>query len=157
MIFITVGTANKGFDRLIKKCDEIAAKHKITCFVQTGSSGYEPVNMPYQRWLTPDEIKHYYQIASAFVIHGGFGTLSEVLDLGKPVIVVPRTFDNGEAVNDQSDISIKLDNMGYVKCITNLDELEQTLLNIHQLDLKKYDLVSDIPQILLEQLSLLKK
>jgi UDP-N-acetylglucosamine transferase subunit ALG13 len=156
MIFITVGTANKGFDRLIKMCDMIAKSHQVSFFAQTGSSEYIPQHMPHKKWLSQQEIRERYRLSTAYIVHGGFGTLSEVLSYHKPVIVVPRTFESGEAVNDQRDICIKLASLGYVKCISELFDLEAAVLNLESLKLKKYELVSDIPNILLQQINLLK-
>lgn len=157
MIFITIGTANKGFDRLLQKCDEIAKKHNIIFFAQTGSSKYIPQNIDYKQWLSKEEINIKYKEARAFIVHGGFGTLSEVLRLEKPIIVIPRTFENGEAVNDQSDISIKLDSLGFVKCILDLKNLEEMVLNIDSIFFNRYKLESNIPNILKEKIDLLNR
>lgn len=157
MIFITIGTANKGFNRLIQNCDFIAEKYGLTFFAQLGSSSFIPKNIDYKRWLTVDEMKIKYDQADAFIVHGGFGTLSEVLRLKKPIIVVPRTFKNGEAVNDQRDLSFKLEKLGYVKCVTDIEQLENVVLNIQSIPLKEYNLVSDIPLILQDQIQLFKK
>ncbi|WP_113651841.1 glycosyltransferase [Pedobacter namyangjuensis] len=157
MIFITVGTANKGFDRLIQKCDELALKYGLSFFAQIGSSQFTPKNIPYKRWLNKEEITKYYQDASAFIIHGGFGTLSEILRIGKPIVVVPRTFENGEAVNDQSDLSSKLAALGFVINVTDMEMLEPAINAINTTSLKSYNLNSNIPEILKESiLNLLK-
>lgn len=148
MIFITVGTANKGFDRLIEKCDELALKYDLSFFAQIGSSQFTPKNIPYKRWLTKEEIIQHYQDAGAFIVHGGFGTLSEILRMGKPIIVVPRTFENGEAVNDQSDLSSKLAALGFVINVTDMDMLEPAINALNSTSLKSYDLKSNIPEIL---------
>lgn len=148
MIFVTVGTANKGFDRLIQKCDELALKYGLPFFAQIGSSQVIPKNIAYKRWLTKEEIQNKYENASAFIVHGGFGTLSEILRIGKPIIVVPRTFENGEAVNDQSDLSSKLAALGFVINVTDMDILEPAIKSLNSTSLKSYNLNSNIPEIL---------
>jgi len=128
MIFVSVGTSNKGFDRLLRACDQIALRTGLPFFAQTGSSAYTPNHLPYQTWLSRAEMQERYQAASAFIVHGGFGTLSETLKYGKPVFVVARRLEDGEAVNNQTDLAIKLHSLGLVQYVEKLEELESALL-----------------------------
>ncbi|TPG58943.1 glycosyltransferase [Hymenobacter nivis] len=148
MIFVTVGTANKGFDRLLRECDQIAQRTGLEFFAQTGSSEFKPQHLAYQAWLSRDEMQQYYQRASAFIVHGGFGTLSETLKLGKPIFVVPRRLEDSEAVNNQADLVIKLHSLGLIYHVDQLTQLEQVLLQpeAHQFQLNT--LTSTIPSIL---------
>ena len=157
MIFITVGTTNKGFDRLLMECDRIAQETGKSFFAQTGSSKYNPKNMPFKKWLTNEEMKFFYYSATSFIIHGGFGTLSETLKTNKPIIVVPRKFEDGEAVNDQMDLAIKLHSLGFIHCIKNLSDLEEILFNENKIKLKPFSLVTTIPSLLNTYISELTK
>jgi UDP-N-acetylglucosamine transferase subunit ALG13 len=47
MIFVTVGTHYQGFDRLIRKMDEIAGKIEEDVIMQIGSTQYKPINAKY--------------------------------------------------------------------------------------------------------------
>ncbi|MDI6655433.1 MAG: beta-1,4-galactosyltransferase, partial [Candidatus Hydrothermarchaeota archaeon] len=44
MIFVTVGTHNQSFERLVKKADEIAGKIGEKVVIQTGHTKYKPKN-----------------------------------------------------------------------------------------------------------------
>ena len=156
MIFITVGTTNKGFDRLLSKCDEIAERSGLVFFAQTGNSGYKPKHFDYKQWLSQTDMLIKYQEAAAFLVHGGFGTLSEVLSTKKPVVVVPRSRKDEEAVNNQGDICRKLDQMGYVKCVEDIERLSGVLSNIGDLRLVPYELESDIPSIVKDHVNTLR-
>jgi UDP-N-acetylglucosamine transferase subunit ALG13 len=153
MIFISVGTANKGFDRLLKECDRIASRSTITFYAQTGSSTYIPKHIEHKQWLSRDEMVQYYHTASGFIVHGGFGTISEIIRLNKPIIVVPRKFEDGEAVNNQADLAVKLSELMFVKCIDDLRELEEILINLQRYKFRSYNLTTIIPKILDEYLS----
>lgn len=54
MIFVTVGTHEQPFNRLIKKVDELIGDGKITenVFMQTGYSTYEPKNCEWSPFLS---------------------------------------------------------------------------------------------------------
>ena len=59
MIFVTVGTHEQQFDRLVKKVDELKGRNLIReqVVIQTGFSTYEPSNCIWKQWLRHDEIK----------------------------------------------------------------------------------------------------
>jgi UDP-N-acetylglucosamine transferase subunit ALG13 len=157
MIFVTVGTANKGFSRLIKECDDIANALRVEFFAQIGMSEYVPVHMAYTQWLTREQMSTYYKKASAYIVHGGFGTLSEIIRFGKPIIVVPRRFEDGEAVNNQNDLADKLNDLGFVKTVSNMSDLQSVISDIDSFHFKTYDLKSTVPNMLNKYISDLQK
>ena len=148
MIFVSVGTSNKGFDRLLRACDQIALRTGLPFFAQTGSSAYIPNHLPHQAWLSRAEMQERYQSASAFIVHGGFGTLSETLKYGKSIFVVARRLEDGEAVNNQADLAIKLHSLGLVHYIEKLEELESVLLLREPYKQQANKLTTNIPAII---------
>ncbi len=138
MIFITVGTTNKGFYRLIKKLDEISINSKDIFFAQIGNSSYIPKNFKYLNWLSQAEMAENYSKADIIISHAGFGTISEVLALNKPLILVPRSFESNEAVNNQFDLANKLYELGYVKSVGDIQQLAEVIKNINNYQFNKY-------------------
>jgi UDP-N-acetylglucosamine transferase subunit ALG13 len=148
MIFVSVGTANKGFDRLLRECDQIAQRTGLAFFAQTGSSSFQPAHMPHQAWLTKAQMQQHYHQASAFIVHGGFGTLSETLKFGKPIFVVPRRLEDGEAVNNQTDLVAKLHSLGLIYHVDQLSQLQQALLQLATYQFQPNTLTTTIPTII---------
>ncbi len=100
MIFVTVGTQGS-FDRLVTAMDEWAREHPETdVFAQIGPSESEPEHFDFQRDLEPADFQRHLENASAVVAHAGCGTILSALELGKPVVVMPRRADLGEHRND---------------------------------------------------------
>jgi UDP-N-acetylglucosamine transferase subunit ALG13 len=153
MIFVSVGTANKGFDRLLRECDQVAQRTGLAFFAQTGSSAFKPAHMPSQPWLSREEMQRYYQQASAFIVHGGFGTLSETLKLNKPIFVVPRRLEDGEAVNNQTDLVAKLHSLGLVYHVEQLTKLEDALTQLASHRFRPNRLTTTIPTLIQDYVS----
>ena len=101
MIFVTVGTHYHGFERLVKKMDEIAAKIDEEVIMQIGYADYEPKNARWFKFLNYDEITTFYRKANLIVSHAGAGTLLDILNLDKPCIIVPRLKKYGEISDDR--------------------------------------------------------
>ena len=90
MIFVTVGTENFPFDRLMRTFDDAISSGKITgeVFAQIGNRTREPVNFPFARFIEYDQMLRRIQEADIVVTHAGF-TVMLSLRLGKIPIVVP--------------------------------------------------------------------
>lgn len=59
MIFVTVGTHEQPFNRLIKKIDELKKNGIITeeVIIQTGFSTYEPVYCRWEKLISYEQMK----------------------------------------------------------------------------------------------------
>ena len=100
MIFVTVG-AQMPFDRLVKSVDEWAGKNGRTdVFAQIGQSAYHPSSMQWTNFLEPDEFKRKYEAAKVIVAHAGTGSIITALQLGKPILIMPRRAGLRETRND---------------------------------------------------------
>jgi len=92
-IFVTLGTKDYPFDRIVKALDE------KNVFMQIGNSGV-PKKASFQRFMTKQEIYDKMDWADVIVCHAGTGTLMEAIDLNKKMIVVPRQKKFGEHIDD---------------------------------------------------------
>lgn len=102
MIFVTVGTHEQQFDRLIKKIDELKEQGIIqeSVFIQSGYCTYEPKFCEWKQWLPYKEMQEKIQEAHIVLTHGGPSSFISVLQEGKIPIVVPRRTELGEHVNN---------------------------------------------------------
>lgn len=102
MIFVTVGTHEQQFNRLIQKVDELKEMGKIEepVFIQSGYSTYEPRHCQWKKLLPYKEMQEKIQKAHIVITHGGPSSFISVLQAGKIPIVVPRKEEFGEHVND---------------------------------------------------------
>lgn len=100
MIFVTVG-AQMPFDRLVKAVEQWAsARSRSDIFAQIGPTEYQPVGMQWTRFLDPAEFRCRVEAAKAIVAHAGTGSIITALQLGKPILVMPRRASFRETRND---------------------------------------------------------
>lgn len=102
MIFVTVGTHEQPFDRLVRKVDELVKSGAIReeVFIQTGYSTYEPRHCTWSKMLPYSEMTEKVAQARIVITHGGPSSFIMPLQLGKTPIVVPRQARFDEHVND---------------------------------------------------------
>lgn len=108
MIFVTVGTHEQQFNRLIKEVDDLKGKGiiKDDVFIQTGFSTYEPKNCEWSKLIPYKEMQRLNKEARIVITHGGPASFIAPLQLGKIPIVVPRQAQYEEHINDhQVDFS----------------------------------------------------
>ncbi|MGK4179958.1 glycosyltransferase [Lapidilactobacillus dextrinicus] len=102
MIFVTVGTHEQPFNRLIETVDKLKATGQITesVFIQTGYSTYTPQFCKHQAFISMNQMSSYMKDASVIVTHGGPSSFIMALQHQKTPIVVPRLKKFNEHVND---------------------------------------------------------
>lgn len=102
MIFVTVGTHEQPFNRLIQEVDRLKMEGILTdeVFIQTGYSDYRPISCAYRPFLSYAEMESYMDQADIIICHGGPATFMAALSKGKKVLVVPRRKIYNEHVND---------------------------------------------------------
>lgn len=131
MIFVTVGTHEQPFNRLIKKLDEMVENKLIQdeMFAQIGYSTYEPKHYKWSKFLSSEEMNHYMEEATTVICHGGPATFMKSLSLGKKTIVVPRQKKYDEHVNDhQLVFAQEVRKKGYgILIAENLDDLAEVI------------------------------
>ncbi len=122
MVFVTLGTQDKSFVRLLEKIDSAIDEGIITdkVIVQAGYTKYESKNMEIFDLLDRDEFADYIKKCDVLITHGGVGSIIAGLKNNKKVIAVPRLAKYKEHVNDhQIQIIENFNDQGY---IIGLDE-----------------------------------
>lgn len=131
MIFVTVGTHEQPFNRLIKYVDNLKHDNKIRdeVIMQTGFSTYEPQYCKWSKLLPYREMVQSVANARIVITHGGPASFIMPLQIGKIPIVVPRQYEFNEHVNDHQVEFAKnvSERMGMIIPIFNIDGLGKTI------------------------------
>lgn len=142
MIFVTVGTHEQPFNRLVKKIDELKKSGVIKeeVVIQTGFSTHEPKNCTWSKLFPYQEMIKKVEEARIVITHGGPSSFIMPLQIGKIPIVVPRKKAYGEHVNDhQVEFSKAVaERQGNIIVVENMKKLADVI--------NKYDsIVSSMP------------
>ena len=113
MIFVTVGTHEQQFNRLIEYMDKWAIENDEEVIIQTGYSTYEPKNCKWQKLFSFQEMCKYVDDAR--------------------IVIVSRRYKFNEHVNDhQVNFCREVENrMGTIIVVEEIEKLGEIL--------KKYD------------------
>ncbi len=128
MILVTVGMHPMGFERLVRKMDEIAAELEDEVIMQIGGTKYAPRNAKHFNFTTEQEMRELCQKARIVVTHGGVGSILEAIKSEAIVIAVPRLKKLGEVIDDhQSCLVRELEKEGKLAAVYDIDMLEEAL------------------------------
>lgn len=100
MILVTVGTHDKGFERLVRAADELAIEMQEKVVIQYGSSQYIPQHAENFRWASSQEMERLTNAARIVITHAAAGSMISTLLQKKPMVVVPRSSYYGESIDD---------------------------------------------------------
>lgn len=133
MIFVTVGTHEQSFDRLVKTVDDLKRDGIITeeVIIQTGFSTYEPKYCKWSKLLPYKEMINNVDEARIVITHGGPASFIMPLQIGKTPIVVPRQHRFNEHVNDhQVEFARNVaERMGTIIPVEDIDKLGEVIIN----------------------------
>ena len=130
MIFVTLGTNDKSFIRLVQKIEELIISGVIEekVVVQAGFTQYKSEHMEIFDLIPVEEFSHLMKECSLLITHGGVGSIITGLKNNKKVIAVPRLKEFGEHVNDhQLQIIENFSDSGYILGAYSVDEVERVL------------------------------
>lgn len=102
-LFVTVGTHEQPFDRLMRAIDSLVDDdgevHGLAVFCQYGYSTYVP-RVASSAMLNASEFHEHMNNATVIVSHGGPGSIMPGLNGGHRMVLVPRQRRFGEHVDD---------------------------------------------------------
>ncbi|MBS4968689.1 MAG: multidrug MFS transporter [Lachnospiraceae bacterium] len=131
MIFVTVGTHEQPFDRLVECVDNLKKDGTITedVIIQTGYSTYEPKFCKWQKLFSYQEMVKMVNEARIVITHGGPSSFIMPLQIGKTPIVIPRRHEFNEHVNDHQVSFVKAvaERMGTIIVVDDMDQLGMTI------------------------------
>lgn len=136
MIFVTVGTHEQSFDRLVRKVDEMVRDGIIVeeVFIQTGYTKYKPEYCKCESMIGNDLMQQYSKDARIVITHGGPGSIMTPFGYGKIPIVVPRQHEHNEHVdNHQVRFTNKLEEQKKVLAVYDIEKLAEVITSYEQL------------------------
>lgn len=133
MIFVTVGTHEQPFERLLKCIDKMVEEGKIKeeVIVQKGYTDLELKHCKEYKLIGYDEMQEYIQNARIVVTHGGPASFIAPLSIGKIPVVVPRKKEFNEHVNNhQLEFAKEVEKrMKNIIVVDNEKEIENAIIN----------------------------
>lgn len=130
MIFVTLGTQDKEFPRLIEEIDRLIENKTIKeeVIVQAGCTKYESKNLKIFDLISHDEFEKLVSECSLLITHGGVGSILTGIKRGKVVIAVPRLKKYKEHESDhQIQIINEFNKKGYIIGLKGVEDLESAL------------------------------
>ncbi len=133
MIFVTVGTHEQPFDRLIEYMDKLAATIEEDVVIQSGFSTYVPQNCTWKKLFSYTEMNTNVEQARVVITHGGPSSFIAPLQIGKIPIVVPRRKEFNEHVNDHQ-LNFCREVAKRQKCIIEVEDVKELKRIIEKYD-----------------------
>ena len=142
MIFVSLGTQDKPFNRIIdyvislkENLKELQGEKIIIQLGQTKllKSDNERIknleNIIIYDMLQPEKMKDIIKDSDIIITHAGVGTIMECLEMDKEIIVVPRKVENLEHVNNhQEEIAFEMEKKGFLTKVDTYEELENKII-----------------------------
>jgi UDP-N-acetylglucosamine transferase subunit ALG13 len=131
-IFVTVGTREEPFVRLIKAVEDLknSGKIKEKVIVQAGATKWVSKHMEIFDYCDPEKIEELIKNAKYVVTQESAGIGTICLKYQTKFLVMPRDFSFGElqAKSDMNeDLHLKLEQMGYTIVVNSVSELERAI------------------------------
>jgi len=127
VIFVTVGTNEAPFDRLLQAVASLSTDEEIV--VQHGSSAIVPANAARTYdFLLFDDLVREMRASRVVVTHAGIGSIMTALSCGRRPVVAARLVAHREAVDDhQLPLARRLQEAGLVTLVEDLSQLEDVV------------------------------
>ena len=122
-ILVLLGTSHLSFERLTDVLINIKG-HEI--YVQHGHTNLDP-RITGSAFMTREDLFRKINWSDMVISQGGVGSVMDVLDCKKPVIIVPRQEQFKELVGDQIIFSDFVASLGLARVCYNPENLENYL------------------------------
>lgn len=134
-VFVTVGTRDEPFTRLIKGVEDLVKKGiiKEKVIVQAGHTKYRSDCLEVFDFCGPDRIDQLILNAKYVITQESAGIGTQCLKYRTKFVVMPRDYQYGELPTKsdmKEDLHCKLEELGYTRVVKNAGELERAIVNI---------------------------
>ena len=137
MIFVTLGTQDKPFKRLLDYLEHSNIDDEIV--VQNGFTEYKSNKLKLFKYLDKDKFNEYLKKADFVICHAGVGTIVNCLKDGKKVLTVPRLAKYGEHQNDhQLQIANAYYQKGYILVMNDGDDFDKKIEELKHFEPKTF-------------------
>ena len=146
MIFVTLGTQDKQFNRLLDWVQKAIDEGHITeeVYVQAGSTKFTSNDMIIYDLLDVDRFEEIMDKCDVLITHGGVGSILTGLRKNKKVIAVGRKKEYGEAEsNHQQDLIDEFEKDGYILGLNKYEDFDAVLKKIKNFKPRKYIFEND--------------
>lgn len=128
MIFVSVGTNELPFNRLVAAVDQLAGHSAEPFLIQTGYSTYQPRFAAYFDFGAGEKIQECIRAAELVISQAGFGIIGDCIAAKKKLILVPREKKYGEAVDNQIELAEYLGQMNVgILCVQDVSKLADSI------------------------------
>ena len=141
MIFVTLGTNDKQFTRLLDACEKAIEEKAIAdrVVVQAGFTKYESKNMEIFDYMDRDQFSTFMNSADLVITHGGVGTIMTALKERKKILAAARLSEYHEHVNDhQIQLLTSFEKEGYLIYMHDLSDIKPYLEKVKSIEPKMY-------------------
>ena len=128
MIFVTVGTQDKQFQRLLNAVERLDIEEEI--IIQKGSTKFQSKkkNIKVYKYLSNSRYEKIMSEARIIITHAGVGTIIDGLKLHKKMIVAARLQKYKEHVNDhQLQLLETFSEAGYIIPLNDFNNLQKLI------------------------------
>lgn len=144
MIFVTLGTQDKPFKRLIRSVEKQVELGNIKeeVIVQAGCTNYKTKfeNIKIIQYINIEEFNKNLEKANIVITHAGVGTIIQALEKNKKVIVAARKKVYGEHVNNhQEQILENFSKKGYVLPLRSFRKLNEVIDKVSEFKPKEFE------------------
>ena len=137
MIFVTLGTQDKPFGRLLDLLENSDIDDEI--IVQAGYTDYHSDRMKILKYIGKDDFDRYIDEADYVIAHAGVGTIIGALKKHKKILVVPRLAKYGEHHNDhQLQIASAYAQKGYILMMSDNDDINEKFAELKRFEPKDF-------------------
>jgi UDP-N-acetylglucosamine transferase subunit ALG13 len=134
-VFVTVGTRDEPFTRLIKGVEDLVKKDVIKekVIIQAGHTKYRSDCVEVFDFCSPEKIDELILNAKYVITQESAGIGTQCLKYNTRFVVMPRDYHFGELPTKsdmKEDLQVRLEELGYTKVVNNTSELEKAIENI---------------------------
>lgn len=141
MIFVTLGTQDKSFVRLLKAIDKEIEKGNIKdkVIVQAGLTKYESSNMEILDLVSEEKFDELIDKCDLLITHGGAGSILAGIKRNKKIIAAARLSKYKEHTNDhQRQIIKEFSQKGYILELRDFNQLGKLIEKSKSFKPKKF-------------------
>lgn len=148
MIFVTVGTHEQPYDRLVKALDDLKRENIISpdVFIQSGYCTYKPRFCDHAGFIGFNQMLEHMAAADIIITHGGTGSVMLALYHKKIPLVMPRQKRYNEHIDDhQVHFCRMMEGKGKIIAAYEVEDLGAAINNYHRrmLELQRQIVSSD--------------
>ena len=147
MIFVTLGTQDKPFNRLLESVQKEIDKGNIKTrvVVQAVCTKFKSDDMEIFDLIPMDDFEKLMNECDLLITHGGVGSIISGLNKDKKVIAAARLYEYGEHVNNhQQQIIENFSKSGYIIALDDFEKLDEAIKKSKKFKPNKYNITIPI-------------